>query len=222
MTSLGLIAFIAAPIALLLLEKPFGLVTKAVDRLDRIWILRKGLSVYNFASFWVMVGLWAFMLMYAPQVFAENKNPVVAFYLDGHWLSWLALLAVVTRFGYFNIVRGAYAGAFVYCAHELTWITFAGIYNGAMVMIYLHFAPALVVMVSLVLGYFLAYRGLPLRKEVLVVLIIMVWDVLWMFAGFHAAVNNWLPNPKTAYFYDPIVNLVEVLGWVIPSLVALL
>jgi hypothetical protein len=211
----------AIPAVLFFAERPFRLITKIVNRLDSMWVLKEGFSLYNLASFWLIVGLWAFMLMYAPQVFAGNTNPIIAFYINGHWASWLALLAVVTRFGYFDAVTGMYAGAFVYSVHEIAWITFAGVYNGIMETLYIHYAPALFVMVFLLLGC-LSYNALPTHKMILVLSIVIVWDILWALAGFHTAVANWLPMPKTIYFTDPIVNIIEVLGWVIPSLVTLL
>lgn len=222
MASLSLVLFIGAPIVFLFLEKPLGLVTKVRDKFDRLYVLRAGFSLYNLFSFFGITGVWAYMLMYAPQVFAQYSNPVTAFYLNGHWLSWLAVLGVVTVVGHFDIIKGAYAGAFVYSVHELTWITFAGVYNNLLIAVYAHYAVALIVMVTLLVSYFAAFRGLPRHKEVLVFSVMLIFDVMWVLAGFHAAVNNWLPNPVTPYFNDQFVGVIEVLGWVLPSLVVIL
>jgi len=119
-----------APLIFLLLERPLGLVSKVTGYLDSLWVFRKGFSLYNLISYFILIGMWAFMLMYIPQVLSEYSNPILANYLNGHWLSWLGLLCVVTVFGHFDIIKGVYAGAFVYCIHELTWVVFDAINIG--------------------------------------------------------------------------------------------
>lgn len=216
-----LIAYIGAPLSFLILEKPFGLVSLVRDYLNRLWLIREGFSVYNLMSFFVLLGVWLYFLAPIPQLLSQG-NIFIELYTNGHWMSWIGLIAVMTVFGYFDIIKGVYIAGFIYSIHELAWITGAGIYNGMLWSIYVHYAPIMVVMTLLILGYFLAYRGLPKYKEVLIVVVIIVFDILWMMAGFHSTVENWMTPPATMYYANPIVNVIEVLSWFLPAMVALL
>ena len=226
MVDLFTIAFVGTPLILFLLKKPLGLVSRITSYFDGFYVLQRGkfsLSLYKIFSYFALVGLWAFMLEYLPQVFSENNNPAIANYLNGHWLSWIAMVIVITRYGYFDIIKGAYAAAFIYSIHESMWVISDAIaYSQYAEGIFLHYIPLLLVMGFLLIGYFFAWRGLPRGKEALIIAIVITWDVLWLLAGFHTSVNNYFPNPKTPFYTDPLVNIIEILGWVIPTVVAVI
>jgi len=219
--SLFLLVYIGVPFLFLILEKPFKLVSSTRDYMNRLWVFREGFSIYNLMSFFILLGAWIYFLAPLPQLLSKG-NIFIETYTDGHWLSWVGLIAVMTVFGYFDIIKGVYVAAFVYSVHELSWITAAGIFYNMVWSIYVHYWPIMIVMVLLLLGYFLAYRGLPTYKEALVITVILIFDALWMAAGFHVTVENWMTPPATIYFSNSIVNVVEVLSWVLPAVVCLL
>ena len=238
MTDFFTLILVSSPLVLLLLQKPFGLVSRFTRWLDSLYVFVEGFSLYKLASYFILVGTWAFFLMYSPQVFSEYKNPLLADYLNGHWVSWLILVGVVTYFGHFDIIRGVYIGAFIYSIHELSWIVTDAFYfqyfapksiitltvnpSGFIFEnVLMHYWPLMIVMAGLLVGYFVAWRGLSRRKEVLIITIVVVWDILWLMAGFHTSVNNFLVLPKTSFYTNPNVNVVEILGWVLPSLAAM-
>lgn len=221
MVSLFDVVYIGAPTLLFITEWRWKLVSKVTDRLDAMWIIRPGFSIYNLFSFFFLIGTWIFFLIGLPQLLAQG-NPLIEYYWNGHWLSWVALAVVISRHGYFNIIKGLYAGAFVYAVHELSWIGLAGVFYNAEAVVYAHYWVAIAVMSIMLIGYMLAFRALPLRTEILIVAVILTWDALWVAAGFHSSVANWFPDPKTIFFTDPNVNVLETLSWLIPSLIALL
>lgn len=211
----------ALPVAFLILEKPFGYISRLTGYLDSMYVFREGFSLYNLFSFFFIVGLWAYLLAPAPQ-FLTTQNVVLQRLGGDHWLNIIALFLVITRYGYFDFVKGVYAGSFLYVFHEIIWTAYDLLfYNEHALVIIFRWWPLFTIMTALGLGYFAAWRSIPRRKEIMVIAILLVWHTLWYLAGWHVEVNNYLSAP-TPYTYSLDVNLIVVLSWIIPALVLIL
>jgi len=77
-------------------------------------------------------------------------------------------------------------------------------------------------MTFILVGYFAAFRSLTRRKEIIVIAIVIICDIMWFSAGFHSSVNNYFMNPKTIYYSDPVVNIIEITNWLVVCLGAIL
>lgn len=223
MLTFELVVYVCAPIIILLLEKPFGLITRLTDYFNSIWVFKQEFTLYKLISYFLLIGVWAYFGLFLPNVLALHENLITVYYVNGHYLSWLILMAAITRYGYFNVIKGAYVGALVYSIHELVWLISDGIYLGQVVALLEHFWPLVAVLSFLGAGYFLAYRSLPSWKEVAIIASIIAFDVVWYVGGWQIGVQNFYAvSPKTLLFNDPATNLIEVASWALPAIIVML
>jgi len=220
-------------LVLLFLKKPMnivGLITGYLDKKRVFWRF----SVYGFISFVCAVGPAILLLAAIPGMVAAGEDPLLTPYVsNGHWLSWFAITLVVFVVGRKDILKGVFAGAFVYGSHEAIWFfasaaqfsssqyvgePYQQAFFGVFRTIVTGYMPLASTVVIILLAYFLAWRVLPWKKEAIIIAIPAVWGALQLLFGLP---NTMILGNPTSYFSNPWVNMAEELTWVLPCLAAM-
>ena len=209
------------PLALILLAwVPFA-AEEGAHVISRLKAYLDSLMAWNGHSAYALVSnfLAASAVIAMVVVFSSRpQNPIFVLFFWGHWLSVLALVLVVLRLGFGDILRGVYASVFLFVVHEVLWFgAFMVTDSAAVWTTFMVSAPYLLAF----LGFLGAYRHwrLPPTKELGVLATVSVIIALWATAGMQVSQDLGVPSQ---YFLNPDVNLVEILSWVCPAVVLIL
>lgn len=183
---------------------------------SRIQIGRNKLGFYSFVSYFVCLGG---IIYFALQLDLLGSQNIIEFHVvAGHWISEVAMVCLVTIYGYRDILKGVYAAAFLFCLHEAVFMVMDGIYLGRLLDVIGSSWPLMAFYIMMLIGYFVNFRVLPRRTEILVVVMLAVFYALWWNAGFDISSANFLGVMGTNHIASLDVNLNEVIGWVVPAL----
>jgi hypothetical protein len=164
----------------------------------------------------------------------SSPNIFIARTTLGHWESVLALIVVLIYIGYKDIIKGFAYISFIYATHEIGWISAQQMSLINMVYLIPHdghilvysgptmlgfFFPLLLSLVLLLVSYFIGWREIPRWKEVLIVFSLMIYYAIWVYFGFRISS---LPDFFPLWAADPMVHLTEIVGWLVPCVVAML
>ena len=172
-----------------------------------------------------LIWFWLSLLLFVQ--YDENILLVRAFNIGqafgtGHVFVWLTIAAIVTRWGYKDILGGALVVGTYSALHELVWYTFYWLaYPSQFSGTYQFYLPFMVLGLALIGSYFLLSRNgsiatIDRRTFITFILLFVVFDLMWSFAGFPVSVS--LIHGGTNLFYSLPVNLVECLSWVMPAI----
>jgi hypothetical protein len=216
-------ALIASPWVLLGLKRGLGgrvsLPRLAVSgpgyALDFRQVFRRGVFVFGVAYFAIW-GVFDFV--------ADGPNPFFwqaqLFIFTGHWLSWLNVLCLVLWCGRGNLTRGLFSAGYFYAVHEGLWLVMmvlVRLYEAVFVVVFYGYLAAF--LIGCLALYFLAFRTVARKKELQVLVLLVLFDAFWMLLGFHVSYDGLsnLPNFTTLYTHDLGTQLTEVGGWTLPS-----
>jgi hypothetical protein len=158
---------------------------------------------------------WLSLLMFAD--FSQNILTMRLFD-QGHWLTWLVIVAVMTRYGWDDVASGVAIAALFGAANEIFW------YVGYLLV----FPPQTLGFGSVTYSLFLlvvvfAYYALmrngsvkkvPGQKLLLFLGLSLSVHVLWALAGYPVSLGS-TPDDSLA------TALIEGLSWVIPGMALL-
>jgi hypothetical protein len=143
----------------------------------------------------------------------------------GHIVSYLAILVIPgfvnVKTG--NILLGFFFGGLVVAIHELIWMPFYYVVYWSIVSLEKE-AVFLLAMVMFVFAFKIYSSGkLRLFQFKWVVIVFAIYCAAWfavphLFFGY----SNWLPiRTADSWFWNPYVNLIEIIGWILPSAMTL-
>lgn len=143
----------------------------------------------------------------------------------GHWFFWLMAAALVTVYGWDNIVSGIMVVGLLSALHEPIWYLFYYlVYPAETAQAFLFYLPFVFLCGAMLIAYFvLSHNGsivkIPTSTLLQVFLIMVVFHALWALAGFPVSID--LITGGTQYYLSLSIALIENLSWVIPGLVLL-
>ena len=228
----GLVLTAYVFIGLMILSKPVNLVGYVTSRLDKKHLFWK-FSVYGLLSTIVFVIPFVFLLAYLPNLILTGQDPLLGRYYSGHWIVWFGLVLVGLEFGWKNVIKGLFAGAFVYCSHEGVWAVqsvaqfsrfqYTGLpYQQSFLSVgwvmLTDFSPLITTIILGLIGYFVVCRVFSLKKEIAIVAIPAIWGIIDLIFNFP---NTIILGTFTPSYSDPVINAAEVLTWVIPIVIAM-
>ncbi|GEM_PF-1911881 len=197
----------------------------------RIWALSMPFVIW----FWLSL---LFFVHYDANILVLRVFDIGGTLGTGHWFIWLMFAALVTRYGWDNIIQGGIVIGLVAAMHEITWYVFYYIvYPAESSLAFVFYLPFIFLCCAFVVAYFvLAYpwsvtirtriiKGpcsivrIPTNTLVTVMAVIVVFDALWALAGFPVTID--LVTGGTSLYLSLLDNMVENASWVIPCLILL-
>jgi hypothetical protein len=168
----------------------------------RIWRI----TAYQLFSYFFLVGIWIFLSLHFP-------SNIMGFTVTGHALSWIAVLMVFSRYGYFDMQKGLYYAGYLYSAHEGLYVLVAGFKWGLIALTHFWLLEVFVI------AFFIVFAPLSIPRQKLLRFwtVLLLCYTLWYFAGFHVTVNNIYSPAQTIYYTDPNVNFIEIINWLLPA-----
>lgn len=178
---------------------------------------------YAIFSAFFLVGFVAALVLFTPGLLRENIlllrvfSTVGASY--GHWLSWLAIFIVFVRYGYRDVFRGAFVTGVLVALHEGLWYFsyFAAHTARVDAVVLYYYWPFLFLLAAMLAMYFINVRALPRTKLAEVLVVLVVYYILWLAAGFPLTLDN--ITGITPFYGSLVVNFIEDASWLIPALV---
>jgi hypothetical protein len=192
---------------------------------DYLW---KGFGLYQVLSLSAAGGVVAALFLWTDFDQPLNVLRVGNFLLNGlgagHWLDWLAISLVFVRFAGWelDLFSAAVLMTFFDAMHEAAWYVFYLIANPQdLFIIGYYYLPFLLDIGFFIAAYFLLVHfkqlePLPWRTMAYFALTLVVFDSLWVIAGFPITVDT--VTGGTPLFLDPSTNLVEHESWFMPAL----
>lgn len=204
--------------AVIILQWRFHAVDRFKEAFNKIIVGHAGdlrVSGYNIFSYFVLIGGWLILLSGTQNQPPQYNNIMLWRFFTAHWFILLAVVVVISVAGFYDIIRGLGSAMFLLGWHELIWMFAAAAAFGTVFLTY--FWIFYVFLGSMIALYYLGgFRSMKLKDELMVVGSMIVFDLVWLAAGFPVSVQSYtgwtdLTNVSTA--------LIENLSWVVPAMI---
>jgi hypothetical protein len=143
----------------------------------------------------------------------------------GHLLSWVAIMLLVYRFGYNDILKGITVGAAFAACHEIVSVLVSlivGAYGASMGVTLsqaISFYSTFFFMLGSIMVAFFAFGGMKQIRDLSKSMGVLV--IFSIIVGSIGGVGTIDLLGPTQYFYNLNVNLIEQCSWLMPSIIFL-
>jgi hypothetical protein len=140
----------------------------------------------------------------------------------GHFFAWLAIAAIVTRWGWDNIVQGGLIVGVYSALHEFYFYVFyTAAYFSEVTSTLVFYLPFNLLTTTMCVCYYVLVKKQTVKsvgKERIfqVLIILTVFNAMCLIGGYPVTVSTVTgPGPL---FFDLPTNILENIGWVLPAL----
>lgn len=145
---------------------------------------------------------------------AFNVGEFIAAKGIGHWLVWFVLLVVFLRYGWADVIHGAFSVGLLVALHEGLWyVAYSLAYTDQAAVTLYYYSPFFILFGALALGYFKMSDVIPHDRIKRTILIGLAVYAVWLLMGLPVSVNN-ITGPTDLY-YNLFVNGIEDNSWII-------
>ncbi len=134
-----------------------------------------------------------------------------------HALSYLAIFstAVITGLVKKDFIMSYFLTGTLIAFHELTWYVIYPFFYGLSFNDFVYYLPFQIVLFSFV---YVDLKYIHFKGIKVAFLIVLAIYALWVFTGFPVTLDY---SGKTAWYYSPYVNNIEILSWVLMGIINL-
>jgi hypothetical protein len=173
---------------------------------------------------WFSIGVlsgWITIMMFFTNLDTNIVMQRTTILETGHYLVWASIFIVYLRYGILDPIKGAFITGRYAAIHELVWyVGYFWANPNVIPEVASSYFPFFVFCTCLTIASFVLFPdAVPRNKMVIFLVATIVFDALWVEAGFPITVD--LVDGKTDLYPDLQTNMTEDDSWLIPAVTLL-